>query len=159
MTADIIQFKRKGAVETEDKPKRTKGQANQAHVSRMLTTHDIFMDVTDEVVSEWQKAAVNNRLSEYIAKKIPAFARGPKSSDYVNDLNVIASVEQKLNMKLAVFFPGCTPNNKIGWLVAFHREKEIFSTPPDMASESMARALNVVLYVSFENVMKTLGRS
>ena len=61
-------------------------------------------------------------------------------------------------MKVAIFYPGCTLNNTYGWLVAFHRGKEIFSTPPDMATEAIARALNIVLYVSFIETLHTLGR-
>lgn len=154
---NIIEFKRRG--EAKATSKRKDPMAVQAYITRLKTNHDIFQDVTEEILTEWQQAAVNNRLSEYITKKLPAHARGPKHTDYVNDLNAIATVEQKLGMKVAIFSPGTTRNNTYGWLVAFHRGKEIFSTPPDMASEGMARALNILLCVCFERTLKSLGRA
>lgn len=152
--SNVIQFKPK-KTDKPAAPKKTAGQAQQAELTAHKTNQQILMDVAEDLMGEWQQAAVGNRLSEYIGKKIPAFARGPKMCDYVNDLNVISNVEAKLNMKLTIFFPTEGQN---GWLVATHVGDEVYSAPPNLPSEAMARALNIVLFVSYTNALKTLGR-
>lgn len=122
------------------------------------TNSEIFNDVYQDVIGNWQRFAQRNHLNEFIRDSLPAKAHGPEGEDYVNDLNVISKVEQKLDIRVSIFYPGCTTTNPLGWLVVFHRGTEIFSTPPDMVSEANARALNIVLYLAFEATMKTLGR-
>lgn len=150
MTAKVFEFKRgdkKPHHRVTDKP-----------LTVELSDAEIFQDVQEDIMGDWQRAAVKNRLSEYIASKLPSFIRGPEGTDYANDLNALSQVEQKLNLQVAIFYPGCTFSNPIGWLVSFHRGEDIFSTSSDMASEANARALNILLYLSFEMQMKSLGR-
>ena len=154
MTGEVIEFPGPDS----KKRRRKSGKEQQVAMTHLKTNHDIFSEVTEDVLGEWQRYAVQNRLSEYVSGKLPARVRGPVLSDYVNNLNLLSETEQKLGMKVAIFYPGCTLNNTYGWLVAFHRGKEIFSTPPDMATEAIARALNIVLYVSFIETLHTLGR-
>jgi hypothetical protein len=122
------------------------------------TNHEIFQDMFENVIGDWQKYAVKNKLNKFITSKLPATAVGADGADYVNDLNAISAAEQKLGMMIAVFCPGATHTNLHGWVAAFHRGKEIFSTPADMASEASARSLNIVLFVVFTATLKTLGR-
>ena len=150
--SNVIPFKKP----VETKPSK-KGKSSP--VTALKTNFDIFQEVQEDVLGDWQRFAAKNQLSKYIESKLSSTVRAAKGSDYVNDLNIIAGVEQKLEMKVAVFCPGCSFSNPIGWLAAFHRGKEIFSTPPDMASEGYARAMNIVLCVTFEYHMKTLGRT
>lgn len=150
MTAKIIQFR---------PPKKDTQSPNDAKGKSVpKTPREIFQDVTDDVLTEWRAAAIGNRLSEYIASKIPPTARVGTNADYVNDLNVLSRVEQKIGIAPAIFGPGCTANNPIGWGAAFFIEREIFNTPPDMASESIARALNVVLFATYHKTLKTLNK-
>ncbi len=151
MTAKILEFKK-----PENKSSnREAGQ--KAAVTRLKSNHELFMEAYEDVIGDWQRFATNNRLSEYVASKLPPSAVNPLITDYVNDLNVIAGVEQKLNMKVAVFYPECTPGQH-GWMATLHLGKEIFSTPADMASEANARALLIVLSLHFKAVLKSLGR-
>jgi hypothetical protein len=157
MTAKVFEFKKPNG----DKPHHR--ASDPATVNRLRTNPEIFSDVIEDILGHWQSAAAKNKLNEYIRSKIPPMLVGDLDkegayNDFVNDLNVISIVEQKLGMRVAVFYPGCTFNNPYGWLAAFHRGKEIYSTPPDMASEANARALNILLHLSFEYTMKSLGR-
>lgn len=151
MTAQVISFKKAAA-------KRKKEEEVVVSPTDKKSNHDLFRDVVDQVLGEWQAAAERNMLSDYIYSKLPYLARGPRNADYVNDLNVISKIENKLGMTVAVFSPGATRNNAIGWVAAFHREQEILGCPPDMASESMARALNIVLFLVYGGLLKSLGR-
>jgi|SRR5271157_14967 len=150
MTAKVYQFRSK-----EDRKPKTKKQPPTVFEKSNM---DIFRDVMDDVLGEWQAAAGRDQLNEYIIKKIPAVVRSSPRTDYVKDITELSCVEQRLQMKIAIFYPGCTTGNKIGWLAAFHINKEIFATPPDMASEGYARAICIVLFVEFSRHMKSLGR-
>ena len=151
MTAKVYEFKSR-----ESRKPQTKKQPPTVFAK---TNSDIYRDVMEDVLGEWQTAAGRDQLNEYIIKKIPASARAATKTDYVVDLNALSFAEQKLKMKVAIFYPGCTPANKIGWLAAFHKDKETFTTPPDMASEGYARAICIILCVEFDKHMKTLGRT
>lgn len=162
MTAKVFDFKKPDGEQVHhratDNPIRTDPVFAKS-VVKLRTNQEIFQDVIEDVLGDWQRFAVKNRLNEFIAGKLPTHAKGRPDDDYCNDLNILSKVETKLGMKVAVFYPGCTHNNTYGWLVAFHRGNEIYTTPPDMASEANARALNVVLCLAFEHTMKTLGRA
>lgn len=139
-------------------PAKKPGKEQQKSLVRKKSNFDIFADVTEEVLGEWQRYAVQDRLSEFVSLKLPAQLRGAITRNFSGDLNVISELEQKLGMKVAVFYPGCNPSNIYGWQAMFHRDKEIFGTPPDMASEATARALNVTLYITFIETLHSLGR-
>ncbi len=151
MTAKVYQFRSR-----EDRKPKTKKQPPTVFAK---SNTDIYKDVMDDVLGEWQAAAGRDQLNEYIIKKIPAAARSIPGTEYVKNLNELSDVEQRLKMRVAVFYPGCTSTNKIGWLAAFHTDKDIFATPPDMASEGYARAICIVLFVEFNRHMKSLGRT
>ena len=148
--SNVIPFLRKGK-----KPHHRDGDET---IAKDKTNAEIFQEVVEDILGDWQRHAIKNQLNEYVASKLPSHIRGPLGSDYVNDLNACAAVEQRIGMKISIFMPGCIPQNPIGWLVAFHRNNEIFSTPADMVSEANARALNILLYMNFEFHMKSLGR-
>jgi hypothetical protein len=150
VTAKVYQFKSR-----EDKKPRTKKQPPDVFAK---TNMDIFKEVTDDVLGEWSRAAARDQLNEYIGSKIPAKARLKTDAEYIKNLNALSMIEQKLDMKVALFYPGCTAANPIGWMAAFHRGKEVFTTVPDMASEGHARSMNLVLSIAFLATLKSLGR-
>jgi len=147
MTAKVYQFKR--PVRSARRPPPD---------VEVKTNMDIFRDVLEDVLGEWQSAAVRDQLDSYIIGKLPSKVKVTKGK-FLDDLNLLSRVEKKLDMRVASFCPGASPANPLGWLAAFHRGTEIFATPPDMASEAAARALNIVLFVSFERTLKTLDRA
>lgn len=155
--ADILEFKPRDKKPDE---KRLLGPGESPpRVAKLKTNNDIFLEVYEDVIGQWQSAAQRNRLNEFFASKLPGKAQLAQGANYINDLNSLSYVEQKLDMRVAVFYPGCTLNNQYGWMAAFHRrEREVYSTPADMASEANARALNILLFLNFEFTLRSLGR-
>ena len=150
MSAKILKFKKP----TGDLPHHRQGDESLL----VKTNHEIFQDIFEDVIEDWRRYASKNRLNEFIRGKLPPTVDAGIGADYVNDLNIIAATEQKLHMMITVFCPGFTDNNPYGWIAAFQRKNEIFSTPADMVSEANARALNVVLFVLFNSYLKTIGQ-
>lgn len=150
MTAKIYSFEAAKKKHTEKKPKREK--------VKPLTPSELFDMVYSDIVDDWQNAAKNNKLSELIHKKLPAHCAVSPNTDYVNDLNVIAHIERKLNLILSINSPEFS-GNKMGWMVVFKKDDDVYSGPPDMVLESYARAFNVLLYVEFERRLKALKSS
>ena len=155
MTAKVVDFAQ---------VRQSKGDKPPANIvpskpTKLKTEFEIFQDVFDEVVADWQSYASKNRLNEYIASKIPPKAKLDSSTDYFNDLNAISKVEQKLDIKSVIFCPTVTMTNPYGWMVSFHVGKQVYSTSPDMATESAARAFAVLLFLKFTRTLDSLGRS
>jgi len=134
-------------------------RSNGTTVFAPKTDAEIFTDCFEDVTGEWQRAATKNRLNEFFLSKLPSFMHGQKGTDYMSDITALSVIEQRLEIKVALFWPGCTSANPIGWIAGFHANGGIFTTPPDMASEAAARAMNILLYLSFEYNLKSLGRS
>ena len=147
MTAKIYKF--------EKKPKRVRPIREKV---KPLTPGEIFDTVYADIVDDWQGYAKENKLNELMLKKLPAHCVGPQNTDYVNDLNVISSIESKLNLIRSVNSPEFS-GNKMGWMVIFNKDGESYSGPPDMVLESYARAFNILLYVEFERRLKALKSS
>lgn len=145
MTAQIYTF---------SKDKRKAGKSST--IVRVKTEAEIFEDAFMMVVDDWHRAAVRNKLNAYIDNKIPSFLKCPAGTDYTSDLNALSVIERKLDLKIALFWPGCTTANPIGWIAGFHRGAKIYTTPADMVSEASARAINIVLYLTFEYHLKSL---
>lgn len=146
--ADILSFKVAHAKKIQSK-----------RSSAIKSDAEVFTDCFEDITGEWQSAAAKNRLNEFILSKLPAFMHGPKNTDYLTDLTILSSIEQRLDLKVALFWPSCTSANPIGWIAGFHANGSIFTTPTDMVSEAVARAMNILLYLSFEYHLKSLGRS
>lgn len=151
--AEILPFKKKSG----ESPHHRFGDVPTTTFKIPNTPLDVFLDCRDDIIGEWQRNAVQNNLNEYFFSKLPHNARPPKNSDCVNSLDILGSIEQKLEMIVASFYPGGTPNNVYGYLAAFTFKGEIYTTPPDIMSEANARAMNVLFYLSFIKQMESLG--
>jgi len=152
MTTNIVDFSK--AKKKAEKASRVAAARSKNQKVKPSTPNEIFTEVYEKVVGRWEEYAIKNRLSEYVEARLPKFARAIAPSDYINDLNTISNVEQRLGMKVVVFSPGTATFNSHGWLAGFHRGTDIFSTPPGMVSEANARALNILLWLEFEDAMK-----
>lgn len=130
----------------------------RAPVKRIVTNQQVFQETWEDVLHDWQIHATKNHLSEFIKAKLPYFAQGPDNADYLNDLNVVVFAEQKLGMKVTMCYPGVTPSNPDTWIVGFYHRNEVFTSSPEMMSEANARALNILLFLSFSYRMKKLKR-
>ena len=156
MTAKVVDFTQaRQSKSGSDKP----AISQKSPPVKLKTNHEVFQDVFDEIITEWQMFAAKNRLSEYISSKIPPKAKSEDNADYFNDLNVLSKVEVKLDMRPVIFCPTATSTNPYGWMVSFHVGKQVYSTSPDMATESSARALAILLFLKFSRTLESLGRS
>lgn len=145
MTAKVYSFK----AAKRRSPSPTPAKESQ-------TNGEIFEDVYTDIIDDWQSHAARNALNEFVRKKIPVHARGTDQVDFVGDLNVLAIAETKLGMRVAMLNPEV--NNTDGWMVSFHLGNEMFAAPPIMASETYARALNIILFVELTSRLKKLKR-
>ena len=136
--------------------KAAKRQSPNTPAKESQSNAEIFEDVYADIIDDWQSHAARNALNEFVRKKIPAHARGLDTVDFVGDLNVLAVAETKLDMRVAMLNPEV--NKTTGWMVSFHLGNEMFSAPPNMASETYARALNILLFVELSSRLKKLKR-
>lgn len=67
----------------------------------------------------------------------------------VDDLNLMAQVEAKLGVKLAIFPPGFAEND-VGWLAVFNFDGFTFSSP-ELKTEALARAFSILLFLKLKN--------
>jgi hypothetical protein len=146
--SNVVQFER---------PKKTPMEQQQKLVEQK-SNEDIYLDVVEDVIGEWQVAASKNRLNDYIKKQLPDFALGKRNASYLNSLDDIAGVEEKLNLSIAIVSPGVDPSIS-GWAASFYIGKQAFSIPGIMANECGARAFNVLVYIKFILTLKSLGRT
>lgn len=100
----------------------------------------------DIIIDDWYNASKTNNLSNFIKSKLPSFALSEVNSDFVNDLNAIAFAEQKLKMKFIVFCPEASIKNPNGWMTMFFIKEQLYSTPPNMPSEALARSLGLLIF-------------
>ena len=155
MPADILDFN-SAHTNKEHKPKQ---KTKSSTVQRIITNQDVFNEVREDILDRWEKHSSKNTLSAFIHSKIPAHVRGAVNADYLNDLNIISSVEKKLEMRVIMFYPDAvTPDNQHNLLVGFKRGKDVFSTPAINESEAHARALNILLYLGLEFKLKKMNR-
>ena len=141
--SNIIPFLRNG--------KKPHHRKDDGTVVKVLTIGEIYQEVFEQVVDDWRKFAVKNRLNEFIISKIPDPNKSLVDIDYTCDLNALSALEQKFNIKVSLFWPECTSANPYGWIAGFHKDGVIFTTPSDMSSEAYARALNILLYLGLEH--------
>ena len=147
MTAEILQFK-------ESKIKK-----NIRPVITEELLSNIFNEVGFEVLSEWDRAAKNNKLNDYFTSKIPPLARGVRGIDYINDLNALAQVEQKLQLIIGINAMHL-PSKQLLWSISFTTSLfDITKTYTTllMHNEYQARALNILTYLSFLKTTKSLN--
>lgn len=125
-----------------------------AKPTALKTSGEIFISLYYEIIYMWQDNAIKNSLNKFIRSRLPPHVRGPHETDYVNDLNAQSTIETKLNMQVGIFHPGCTAANPNSWMVGFYKNKQMFTVPAEMISESYARALNIVMFVEFEKLQQ-----
>lgn len=151
MIAKVLKFKqKKRGNRQESNDKASDQNLSDAPVTKIKTKYQIFEEACGDVLIEWQNYATKNRLNEYILSRLPSFSAVDYSVDFVNDLNLLSAVEQKLGVSVAIFYPGCTLTNPNGWTVAFYYDGEEYKMPVSMPSEASARALNLMFFQAFK---------
>ena len=109
---------------------------------------------SDEILGHWEKFAQNNRLNDHFISCVPAWAQ--PSVNYLEDLNALSVVEQKIGLDPQVIAPGFSPDNALGWIAAFRLNGIIVATP-FMVNEGYARCFNILLYLKLKRDLVTHG--
>lgn len=144
MTAKILPFQKANG-------KLPHAREGDLPVPRVRSRQEIFEQVSSDTIADWQRYATKNRLNEFILSKLPAYtAVASTDYDFVNDLNLLSSIEQRLGLAVIMYYPGTSDDNAHGWSAAFNYDSELFSMSVTMPNESSARALNILLYQAFK---------
>lgn len=108
------------------------------------TFQDIATFCLEEITSNWERFARNNRLNDYFVNSTPSWAS--PGVNYLTDLNSIALIENKINLPLELLSPGSTGAEQLGWIAAFRINENRVMTP-FMMSEQYARCFNILLFL------------
>lgn len=117
-----------------------------------LSVSDIVINVTNDIENAWGKFAINNKLNEYIITCLPSWCS--TTVNYLEDLNAISKVEQKINLEPSVSAPGFGGDQQLGWISAFRIEGKVISSP-FMATEQYARAFAILLFLKVKRELVT----
>jgi hypothetical protein len=120
---------------------------NQYNISQ------IYQDCLEDILHEWQQYIKNDKLFELFMSKLPGNFKNPKS---IHDLNQISIIEQKLGMRIVLFFPGSTSSNNTGWIAGHEDNLGSYATP-EMATEAYSRLFNILLFLHIREVQKSLN--
>lgn len=115
---------------------------------------DIVAHCIDDIMSNWERFARNNRLNDFFLESIPSYT--DSSASYVSDLNVLAQLEQNVRMSPGVLAPGLNGPAQLGWRVCFKINGELVETP-DFISEGYARCCGVLLFLKIKRDLTTHG--
>jgi hypothetical protein len=118
-------------------------------LSKKETFH-LFTSLVDELNVQWSLYASQDKLNQLIAHRlnVPPY-------DYVNDLNMISAIEEKMKRQVIIFHPGATHANTSGWLAGFHHDGIAYTTP-EMVSEAYARSYALLLRESFVEAINNM---
>ncbi len=119
-----------------------------------VTVTEIAQHAIEEITSHWEKFASNNRLNDYFLQCVPTWAQ--PAVNYLEDLNALSSLEQKIKIDPQVVAPGFSPDNALGWIAAF-RVNGIVVVTPFMVSEQYARCFLILLFLKLKRQMKEAG--
>jgi hypothetical protein len=118
------------------------------------TVTELAQFCADEILSHWEKFASNNRLNDYFTSSTPMYCKG--GVNYLEDLNALSLVEQKIYLEPQVVAPGFNEKNALGWIAAFRLNGVIVATP-FMVSEQYARCFNILLFLKLKRELQTHG--
>jgi hypothetical protein len=118
------------------------------------TVQELIEFVTEEITGHWEKFASNNRLNEYFIQCTPSWSRA--KVNYLQDLNALAGIEQKIKLEPQIIAPGFGIDNPLGWVAAFRLNGEVVATPY-MLSEPYARCFNILLFLKLGRELQQHG--
>lgn len=126
-----------------------------------LTPKQLFCEIYESILEMWYHHEDEDSLNAYITSCIPK-KYAIKGADYRNDLNAISQLEASLGMVISILFPGVSEQNPDSIIISFYENDEVYSAhilpfeddQGTVLHESYCRALNVVIYISFQLAKK-----
>lgn len=112
------------------------------NVIRMVdpTEDEEFKLLFEGLVSEWTYNEQKNSINSFIAIQLNL-----EDGDYVNDLNLISSIEQDTNLTIGLAAPSFTDFNEDGWQASFRINEKVYPGVL-MPTEGRARLFVILLY-------------
>lgn len=123
-------------------------------VSVLPTMQTLIAHCVEEIQSNWEKMARNNRLNDFFIQSTPSYSQ--PSINYLEDLNSLSAVEMKIGLDPQVIAPGFSPDNALGWVSAFRMNGVVVATP-FLVNEQYARCFNVLLFLKLKRTLVTNG--
>ena len=114
----------------------------------------IIEESVEDLQQNWEKFARLNRLNDFFISSTPNWSN--PDLNYLEDLDAISVVEQKINLILRMESPGFVPENRLGWTAAVRLDDLIITTPP-MPTEQYARTFLILLYLKVKRELVRNG--
>lgn len=108
----------------------------------------------EDIQGNWERFARNNRLNEFFVTSVPVWAQ--PNVNYLEDLNALSIIEQKIHLEPQLVAPGFSPDNALGWIGAFRMNGIVVATP-FMVNEQYARCFNILLFLKLKRELVTNG--
>lgn len=141
--ADIIDFTAK---------KKQKEQPTAPVVSMEQLVQDTIEGLTDD----WERMARKNKLNAFFISALPSFIDQKTKTNFMSDLNAIASLEKNMHLMLSIRAPGSIEPEQLGWVAQFRIGDYEIDTP-DMAAEEYARCFAILSYVTIKYNAQSVG--
>jgi hypothetical protein len=116
------------------------------------TTQELSVFCTDQIQQNWERFARGNQLNDFFISNLPSYAQ--PSVNYLEDLNALSGIEQKIGLEPQVCAPGVSPDNALGWIAAFRVNGAMVATP-FMPTEQYARCFNILLFLKLKRELVT----
>lgn len=121
----------------------------QKNPGPIVTLEQVAQDTIEGLLDDWEKMARKNKLNAFFISALPNFIDQQTKTNFMSDLNAIASVEKNLGLMLSVRAPGSIDVEQFGWVAQFRIENLEIDTP-DMAAEEYARCFAILAYVTIK---------
>lgn len=118
------------------------------------TVAELAVRCAEEIQSNWEKMARNNRLNDFFISSTPPFSS--PSVNYLEDLNALSLIELKIGLEPQVISPGFSGDNALGW-IACHRINGESVVSPFMINEQYARCFNILMFLKLKRELVTNG--
>lgn len=116
------------------------------------TVHELITQAAEWVMHDWEKFAKLNRLNDYFTSTASVWTR--EGVNYLEDLNAVSVIEQKIGMNIVVRSPLISEH--MGWKASFPLQSTTVYTP-EMPFETYARCFNILLFIKLKRDLLAAG--
>ena len=125
-------------------------------ISPSVSMEQVAQDTIEGLIDDWETMARKNKLNAFFISALPSFIDQKTKTNFMSDLNAIASLEKNLNLMLSIRAPGMIEPEQFGWVAQFKIGDYEIDTP-DMAAEEYARCFAILSYVTIKYNAQAVG--
>jgi hypothetical protein len=111
-----------------------------------------FVNVSEDIMShlkvgdskQYLYSEMMKHLNDSIKFGLKDFSN--EALGVVDNLNSLSFIETRLKLRPVIFAPGQNSITQSGWIAGFKSQRSLF-TSPEMETEALARAFNIVLFL------------